>query len=154
MFSLLCYRMQADGWPAGSVRSTVSTAAGRASPVNSDTSSHKSAASRSAAKPQNGNVSSGPSPSVSKKKKATKKRKMSASFTFLLACGLQIDVALFGAAALPSTGNGGSVRLYGDQNSVGSVRSAKGGATSGGGGSSSNGHVHSNGVGGYIDVRF
>ena len=67
-------------------------------------------------------LDSSPTASVSKKsrfsvkshmlnKKMSKRRKMSASFTFLLACGLQIDAALYspssnGAAALLASASG------------------------------------------------
>lgn len=39
-------------------------------------------------------------------KKMAKRRKMSASFTFLLACGLQIDAALYGSSSRPPSSRG------------------------------------------------
>jgi hypothetical protein len=155
IFVLFCFFSQADGWPAGSVRSTYSTGAGRSSPVSSEASSHKSAASRLASKFQNGNGSS--NQSVSQKKKVTKRRKMSASFTFLLACGLQIDLALLGSTALASANNGGSARLHADYGSGGSVRSVEAAGGKGNSSSSNNNSAQiqpSNGVGAFYDVRF
>ena len=101
---------KADEWPTGSVRSSISN--GRTtSPVNSEISLHK----HSVTKFQNG---FGSNISVAHKKKINKQRKISASFTFLLACGLQIDLALFGGGALPlatGTPGAGTVHVGGDK---------------------------------------
>jgi len=77
---------------AGSLRSTVSTGAalrgsssGRTSPAAvSDTPSRRSAASRLVARSQLTSAAV---------RKMTKRQRLSASFTFLIACGLQLDHA-------------------------------------------------------------
>jgi hypothetical protein len=97
----------ADSYPTGSIRSTLSTPR-RGSPVPSETSG-RSGTSRNLAKARQ-----------QKKKAATKRRKMSASFTFLLACGLQVDLALYGTL---SDGDRASIASLGHSSALnGNVR--------------------------------
>jgi len=104
----------------GSVRSSVSWtraalrghgSSGRTSPTLSDSPSRRSAASRLVARSQL-------SAAV---RRMNKRQRLSASFTFLIACGLQLD---YSAAALNGTGSVGRASLLATGRSHGNWNSA------------------------------
>lgn len=109
---------------AGSVRSVQFSSSASDPEVESiGTSATTSAAAKKSKSSSNSSSGGGGrTPHAVSQKKLAKRRKMSASFTFLLACGLQIDATLYGSPAKPPSSRGSPAAPAGHYRSQPNVR--------------------------------